>query len=159
MNEPHEFEVLLGRWRVYEAQVREIYGKQDDLTDAISVAFAKVVRERQLLAPLKWDFSASSGSRMVEISCCLKKDDALQKLLDKFQREGGKRDYHATLKLGNHSLHSYTNMLRFYFDTIEQCVAFCKEQGIKLESSTLEDKRKKALSEAERLKKLIETLS
>ena len=81
MNKPHKFEVLLDQWRANEAQVQEMEEKQGDLTKAISIAFADVVRERQLLAPLEWNFSGSGRA----LSCYIKSDDAAQELLDKFE--------------------------------------------------------------------------
>ena len=49
-------------------------------------------------------------------------------------------------------------MLQFYFDSINECVAFCKEQGIKPNRDELEEKRKKAQSEVDRLGQLIKAL-
>lgn len=156
MNKPHKFEVLLDQWRANEAEKQGIQEKQDTLTDAISVAFADVVREGQLLAPLKWDFSATG--RGASLSCRFKKDDAAWELLDKFEWENSRYHYHAILMIGKHAMYTDDGVLRFYFDSIDECVAFCKEQGIKAERAEIKAQRDRALSEAERLGKLIETL-
>ncbi len=119
------FDALLAEWRVNEDALGKMQDQQRDLVESVNKCFAQIITEEQMLADLPWLFEVYGHG--ANLSCQIK-DDKVQAFLDKLHWE--RLGWHAAIKMGEHYVSLNDGHMSIHLESVDEMVAFCKEQGI-----------------------------
>lgn len=150
------FDTLLAEWTEIEDAIGKMKDEQGDITEKISELFSDIITREQLLANLSWKVHTYPGAASID---CKTKDKKVDEFLQKMIWKDFKYYYNARIQVGGNQAVISDGELTIHFENgVEDCIKFCKEQGIKPESSALNDQRKKAQADVDRMTNIIESL-
>jgi len=67
--------------------------------------------------------------------------------------------WHSQLKLGDYIICSSDGEVTIYFETMDQCIEFCKQHSIKPKSSVFKDQKERALKNLQEANMVLEIFS
>ena len=149
------FESRLDRWQRQAITIKKMQEEQRNLADDISTGFGDIVTRDQLLAGLPWEVVMHAR---VTIKCKIK-DEKVGAFIEMLEWDDRRFHWHHSLQIGEYYVNLDDGMMSISFKDIDEMVAFCKEQGIKPRVTMLNDQRKKAQSDVDRLTGIIRLLA
>lgn len=156
--ERDRFERLIKEWEWQTDNIEKMSENRHETAAAINRVFGLVITEEKLLADLPWTiffYNSRANSTGEGYLTCKYDNERTQEFLDKLVWKGNRYHFSHKLVVSDNELSFYDREITVSFDNVEAAIAFCKEQDIKPDVSTLNDQRQEAQQRADFFQRVI----
>ena len=151
------FDKLLAQWRERDEAIDKLNDTQIGLSKRITELFSESIVKEKMLADLPWKFK-THDHHAVSLYC----NSTLSKVgefLEKMHWDNGGFYWGRTLSISNYTVTFPGDDMNIFFNEVDECIAFCKEHGIKPNVTKLNDQRNAFQIRLDNVTSLIESLS